>query len=166
MLAVLRGDNWLRERSLEEPAFLHPFQFKRRVDTFEIWQKLLKNITLAHLEQRVIHWSIVAEIDEVPSAIFCGWTKVGMLYKTGKWIPRITRIDPVAIGKLAIKGEYKALCAIGLTPIIACAIIVGQCGYETRIRTWPQRAARTPYCRDACPSIDAARALRFSPHTV
>src|SRR5207247_2451186 len=48
----------------------------------------------------------------------------------GERIAWIARIDPIAIGKLAIQGEYEALRAICLPPIIAGTIIGGQCWYE------------------------------------
>ena len=57
--------------SLEEPAFLDPFWLKGRVDAFEVWRKLGKYLVFAHFEKRVVHLAVVAEIDEVPPAIFC-----------------------------------------------------------------------------------------------
>ncbi len=69
MLAIVRGDNWLGERSLEEPAFLYPIRLKSRIDTFEMRQKFLQYLLLVHFEQGIIHWSVVAKIDEVPSTI-------------------------------------------------------------------------------------------------
>src|SRR6266487_4547569 len=116
MLTIVCGDYWLGERSLEEPAFLHPCWLKSRVDTFKMRQGRLKDGFFAHFEEGIIHRSIVAEINEVPSAILRGRSKVGMLNKAGKRIAWIAGIDPIAIGQLAIQGEYETLRSIGLTP--------------------------------------------------
>ena len=81
-----------------------------------------------HLEEGIIHGPIVAKIDEMPATVFGGRLIIGMLNKTGKRIAWIARIDPIAIGKLAIQGENQAVRAIGLPPFIFSAIIGGQCG--------------------------------------
>src|SRR5215469_3086323 len=99
MLTIVRGHYWLCERSLEEPAFLHPRLLKSRVDTLKMRQERLKNVFFVHFEQGIIHRSIVAEINEVSSAILRGRSKVGMLNKAGKRIAWIAGIDPIAIGQ-------------------------------------------------------------------
>src|SRR6266480_4478987 len=131
MLAVVCRDNGLRKRSLEEPAFLNPLTLKSRIHAFEVRQKLLQDFFVGHLEKWIIHGSIVAKIDEVPTAIFGGWLVIGMLNKAGKRIAWIAGIDPIAICKLTIKGEDEALRTICLPPVITSTIIVGQCWYET-----------------------------------
>ena len=130
MLTIVRCDNRLSERSLEEPAFLYPIKLKGRIDTFEMRQKLLQDFLLAQLEEGIIHRSIVAKINEVLSSILRRRLVIGMLNQTGKRVTWIAWIDPIAIGKLASQGEDETLRTICLTPIITSTIIIWQRWYE------------------------------------
>src|SRR5205809_2645903 len=130
MLTIVRCDNRLSERSLEEPAFLYPIRLKGRIDTFEMRQKLLQDFLLAQLEEGIIHRSIVAKINEVLSTILRRRLVIGMLNQTGKRVTWIAWIDPIAIGKLASQGEDETLRTICLTPIITSTIIIWQRWYE------------------------------------
>src|SRR2546422_6261414 len=71
----------------------------------------------------------------MPPTILGRWLVIGMLNKAGKGVARIAGVDPIAIGKLAIQGEYETLRAICLAPIIAGTIIVWQGGYEATGKT-------------------------------
>src|SRR5579884_845913 len=124
MLAVLRGDDGLGERGLEEPHLLHPLRREIGPDALQVRQKLLENLFLAHLEKRVIHRAVVAEVDEVASAILRGRAEIGMLEEAGEGIAGVADVDPVAIGHLAIKRENKALRAIRLAPLVLRAILL------------------------------------------
>src|SRR5258708_12275375 len=53
-----------------------------------------------------------------------------MYTQTGEKIARVTGVDPIAIGELAVQRKYETLRAIGLPPIITRAVIAGQRGYE------------------------------------
>src|SRR5260370_11199877 len=130
MLAIRRCDDWLGKGSIEQPAFPYPPGAKSGGDSLEIWHKLLNDLFLAQLEERSIHRAIVAEIDEVAPAILRGRAEVGMFNQTGEKIARVTGVDPIAIGELAVQRKYETLRPIVLPPIITRAVIAGQLGYE------------------------------------
>src|SRR5947207_6126753 len=139
MLTILCRDNGLSERSLKEPTFLNPFGIKSGIDALEMEQKLLQDFVFLHLEEGIIHGPVVAKIDEMAATVFGGRLIIGMLNKTGKRIAWIAGIDPIAIGKLAIQGEYEALRAICLPPITAGTIIGGRRWYEAAGETGSHR---------------------------
>src|SRR5258708_19601384 len=63
-----------------------------------------------------------------------------MYTQTGEKIARVTGVDPIAIGELAVQRKYETLRAIGLPPIITRAVIAGQRGYEaTGEASWQGR---------------------------
>src|SRR5438552_16796677 len=98
MLTIICRDNGLSERSLKEPTFLNPLGMKSGIDALEMWQEPLQDFVFIHFEEGIIHWPIVAKINEVPTTVRGGGLVIGMLNKTGKRIARIAGIDPIAIG--------------------------------------------------------------------
>src|ERR1700680_3576259 len=93
-------------------------------------QELQDDLFFAQFEEWVVHWAIVAEVEQVSSAVF-GWRAiVGMLDQAGEGIAGVAGIDPVAIGHLAIQRENETLRAVRLPPVVSLAVIFGQRGYE------------------------------------
>ena len=90
--------------------------------------EIREDLFFAHFEEWIVHGAIVAKVDEVASAVFGGGAKVGMLEEAGERIAWVADVDPVAIGKLAIKGEDEALGPIRLAPVILLAIVCGKSG--------------------------------------
>ena len=124
-MAVVGGDDGLGKGSLEEPGFLYPFLIKGRVDTFEVRLEFVEDVLFAHFEERVVHGTVVAEVDEVPAAIFRGRAVVGVLEEAGEGIAGVADVDPVAVGQLAIQGEDEALGSVCLSPVVAVAVVFG-----------------------------------------
>src|SRR5207249_3832312 len=108
----------------EQPALLHPLRLKIWSNALQMWQKLLQDFFFAHLEQGIIHRTIVAQIDEVPSTIFVSRTEIRMLKQTCEGITGIADIDPVAIGQLTIQSQNETLRPICLPPLIFSPIIL------------------------------------------
>src|ERR1700730_851196 len=77
-----------------------------------------------------MHGAVVAEIEQGTPAVLGWWAIVGVFDQAGKGVAGVAWIDPVAVGHLAIKREDQALGAVGLTPVIARAVIGGERGYE------------------------------------
>ena len=77
-----------------------------------------------------MHGAVVAEIEQVTPAVLGWWAIVGVFDQAGKGVAGVARIDPVAVGHLAVECEDQALSAVGLAPVIARAIIGGERRYE------------------------------------
>src|SRR5947209_6412835 len=116
MLTILGSNNRLGEGSLEHPALLHPGRIEGGNKALEMGQELGHHFLFAHREERIVHRAIVAEVEEVPPAVFVSRTEVGMLKEAGEGVARITNIDPVAVGHLAIQGKDETVSAIRLSP--------------------------------------------------
>src|SRR5579875_3783054 len=99
MLAVVGGDDGLCVGSLEEPAFPHPGGVEVRYNALKMREVQRHYLFFAHLEQRVIHRAVVAQVDQVSSTVLARRTEVGMLKQAGERIAPITDVDPVAIGQ-------------------------------------------------------------------
>src|SRR6266700_108336 len=93
-------------------------------------QKCLQAFFFAHFEQRIIHWAVVAQIDEMSSTIFASRTDICMLKQPRERVAGITDINPVAIGQLAIESENETLRPIGLPPLVLVAVVLRQGGYK------------------------------------
>src|SRR5438128_915525 len=78
VLSVPGCDNRLSKGSLKQPAFLHPRWFKVRANALKMGEKLVEYFVLTHFEQRIIHRTIVAEVDKVSPSILGRWAEVGM----------------------------------------------------------------------------------------
>src|SRR5690349_22740796 len=124
MLAIICCNNWLGIGSLKEPALLYPALIKSRGDTFDMREKFCQYCLFAFDQERIIHRSVVAQIDKMASTILGRCTKVSVLNQTGKGITCITNVDPIAVGELTVQGQNQAVCAICLSPVIALPIIL------------------------------------------
>src|SRR5450759_221455 len=130
MLAVLGGYDGLREWCLEHPALLNQRGIKSGKNAFERGKVFGHDFFLAHAEERVIHWTIAAEVEDVPSAVLSGRAEISMLEQAGERVATVAYVDPVAIGELAVEGQNEAVRAIGLSPVVALAVVVRQSGNE------------------------------------
>src|SRR6266487_207865 len=125
MFAVLLRHDRLGVGCLEHPALLYPFPLECRDDALDMREILVQYLLLAHCEQRVVHWAIIAEIDQAPFAIFRGRTEVGVFKQAREGKTGVADIDPVAVRKLAIQREYETMSAVCLAPIVLCTVVLG-----------------------------------------
>src|SRR6266849_4909561 len=130
MCAILGRHYRLSKGGLEHPALLYPSRLKSWHDPFKVGEILTERLLLTHSEERIVHRTIVAEVDKVSSFILGRETEVGVLEQTRERKPRVTDIDPVAVGKLAVQGEDQAMGTICLAPVVPGAVFTGQCGNE------------------------------------
>src|SRR5690348_14012285 len=109
MLAIICRDNRLSISSLKDPTLLHPALVKSRSNTFDMWEKFCQNCLFAFYQERIIHRSVVAQVDQMASTIL-GWcTKVSMFDQAGKGKTCIANVDPIAIvGELSVQGQNQA----------------------------------------------------------
>src|SRR5216683_7278617 len=107
---------------------------------------LVQYLLLAHREQCVIHRSIVAQVDQVPSPIFSGRTEVGVFKQAREGKTRVADIDPVAVRKLVIQRENETMSAICLAPFVLCTVVLGQRGNEAAGEASRQRRDHAIHC--------------------
>ena len=88
-----------------------------------MWQEFIKNLLLAHFEERVIHRAIVTQVDQVSPTILGGRTEIGMFEDAGEWVTWIADVDPITVRQLAVKGKDKTLRPVGLAPIVFRAVV-------------------------------------------
>src|SRR5262249_21712297 len=130
MCAILGRHYRLSKGGLEHPASLHPIRLKNWHDPFKVREIFSEHLLFTHSEERIIHWAIVAEVDEVPSLILRRRTEVGVFEQAREGKPAVTDVDPVAVRKLAVQGEDQAMSAICLAPVVSGAVFIRQCRNE------------------------------------
>ena len=131
VLTILSGYNRLGEGSLEQPALLYPGRIECGDNALEMRKELCHHFLFAPGEERIIHWTIVAQVDEVSSTILSRRTEVGMLEEAREGIAWVTNVDPVAIGQLVIEGKNETMSAVCLPPVVFDTLVLWQSRNET-----------------------------------